>query len=126
MTEITCSKHSLKLKGRVKVRCVFSQPEFGAHRYGKRAKKSTGEKPAELWTPVCKKTHHLSRQRRSVSAWRTETKKDARFVRGIAKKTPVVGNDFASQSRQLTYDWRIKKRAWCLRWVICKLLFNHC
>ncbi len=29
------------------------------------------------------------------------------------------------QSRQLTYDWRIKKRARGMKWVICKSLFNH-
>ncbi len=36
----------------------------------------------------------------------------------------LVENDFISQSRQLTYDCRIKKRAWDMRWVIYKSLFN--
>ncbi len=47
-----------------------------------------------------------------------KTKKNTLIAHGTTKEMLLVENHFVSQSRQLTYDYRIKKREQGLRWVI--------
>ncbi len=85
-----------------------------------RKKKAASERPVEL----CVKNSSFQPTNTVSSQRKKKAKKDARLAQGMAKKLLLVEIDFVNQSRQLTYDCKIEKRAWNMSWVMCKSLFN--